>query len=88
MSRACSRHETYHSNHVDVETATAEILLKTWVGVVRARLRDDLDGILEVTNVTLIAGFLEQIPCLILGLVSDAGVVNHFRIGAIQSDVT
>ena len=77
----------HHRNEIDAETALAKLLLKTRVGVVRCSLRKNLEGLFEVTDVSLITGLLEQVPSLILRFVGNVCVVHYFRILAIESNV-
>lgn len=77
----------HHCDQVDVEATLAELLLKTRIGVVRRDLGQDLNGLLEVTNVTFVAGSLEQLPSFVLGHLSNMGIVDDLGVLAFDRSV-
>ncbi len=85
---ACSFVIFLHGNHVDGVLASAELFLKLRVGVVWAGFGEDENGFLEVTDVALVAGLLEESPGFIFALLSDIGVVNCLGVLAIKRNVT
>lgn len=79
---------TNHRNEKDVVATLTELLLKTRIGVVGRSLGQNLDGFLEVGDVSFITGLLEQGPSFTLRLLSDMSSIDHFGILALQGSMT
>jgi hypothetical protein len=77
-----------HGNQIDAEAPLAELLLQLGVSVIWAGLAENGYSFLEVCDVTILAGWSEQSPGLVFGLVGEFGIVDQFWVLAVQSNVT
>jgi hypothetical protein len=82
-----SRRWTNHCNEIDAVTTLAELLFETRIGVVRSSFGQNQDSPLEVGDIPLITRGLEQVPSLVLRLLSNAGVVDQLGILAFHGSV-